>query len=467
MAFTDIRGLALTSSSATAVEHFNNSIAANAEYRLSAGEHMAAAIEADPEFTMAHCVMGYYMMGAEVLVPEGSGLQCLLAAEATDLSRVTPRERASVSALRAWVDGRQEDAVMIWDRILDDHPTDLLTLQLAHYRNFWHGKAMAIRDSVARHLHAWDESMPNYSNVLGMYAFGLNETGDKVNALKYGERAMELNKDDLWSVHAVSHVLNDTGQQARGLQFLGQFSRDAWDDRNAIREHLWWHESLFEWELGNFEKVLSLFDEHVAKNVTSFYLDIQNTASILWRLESSGVDVGDRWKKLTDAAIARVASRNVPFTDAHLAMILGRSGEKGHMNTLLESVRGDTKSARNAREMSVAESDIAVCEAIDAYCNGDYDAAVELMLPGRWNAYRPLGASDAQRDVLSIMLGQAGLKAGKHAMATSVFAQRIKEKPSNQMSWLWFASALEQGGNDKAAKEARAKAMQYDGSLAA
>lgn len=466
MAYTDIRGLELTTTSVIALEHFNKSVADNAEYRLSAGDHMAAAIEADPDFTMAHCVMGYYMMGAEVLAPAGAGKACLDAAEATDLSRITPREQASVKALRAWVEGRQEDAVLIWDSILDEHPTDLLTLQLAHYRNFWHGKAKAIRDSVARHMHAWDESMPNYSNILGMYSFGLNENGDKAGALKYGEQAFELNNDDLWSVHAVSHVLNDTAQSGKGLEFLKQFSRNAWDDRNAIREHLWWHEALFEWELGNFDGVLDLFDNHVAKNVTSFYLDLQNTASILWRLESSGVDVGNRWQLLTSAAAERVVNRNIPFTDVHMAMILGRSGEETQMNALINAVKGDSAKARNSRELAAAEVDIAVCEAIDAYCKGDYDAVVGKLVPARAQAFRPLGASDAQRDVISVMLGQASLKAGQHAMATSVFAQRVQERPSNQMSWLWLGSAMEKSGNTEGAKQARAKALSCEGGLA-
>lgn len=466
MTHTDVRGLELTSDSHEAVEHFNNSIAANAEYRLIAGDHMAKAIEVDPSFTMAHCVMGYYMMGAEALAPEGAARGCLEAAEATDLTRVTPRERASVDALRAWVEGRQDDAIKIWDSILDQHPTDLLTLQLVHYRNFWHGKAMAIRDVVARQFRAWDPHMPNYSNILGMYSFGLNENGDKERALKFGMDAVERNPDDLWAVHAVAHVLNDTGKQREGLDFLDQFDK-AWEDRNAIREHLWWHEALFEWELGNFERVLELYDNYFAKNVSPFYLDVQNTASILWRLESSGVSVGNRWAQLSDIACARLVNRNIPFTDIHLAMILGRTDQQDQMATLLKSVGEDEGRARDAREMAAAETDLAVCRAIDAYCREDYAATVEALLPGRWNAYRPLGASDAQRDVLSIMLGHAALNSGDHALARSVFAQRIEEKPSNQMSWIWYANALDKAGNADKAKEARASAMKLEGAVAA
>lgn len=457
MTSIDVRGLALTTNSATALDYFNKSIAANAEYRLSAGDYMAKAIEADPGFVMAHCVMGYYMVGAEALAPAGAGRACLDAAEALDLSRVSARERAHVKALRAWVEGRQDDAILVWDRILDDHPTDLLALQLVHYRNFWHGKAMAIRDSVARHFHAWDERTPNYSNVLGMYSFGLNENGDKVRAEKLGRQAIELNRDDLWAVHAVAHVLNDVGEQKEGLRFLNQFDK-SWGDRNAIREHLWWHEALFEWELSNHARVLELYDNYFAKNVTPFYLDIQNTASILWRLESSGIDVGPRWSQLGEAAAKRAVARNIPFTDVHVAMVLGRTGRAGEMGGLLQAIRDDAKTARTAREHTAAETNIAVCSAIDAYCRADYGSAVEQLLPGRWNAYRALGASDAQRDVLGVMLGHSALKAGDSNLARSVFAQRVEMKPSSQMNWLWYATALDACQDAGGAKAARAKA---------
>ncbi len=466
MKLTDVRGLELTTDSPKAVEHFNASIAANAEYRLSAGDLMAEAIEADPNFTMAHCVMGYYMKSAEAFAPPEASMESLLAAEATDLSKVTPRERASVAALRAWVENRQDDAIAIWDSILDDHPTDLLTLQLVHYRNFWHGKAIAIKDSVARAFHAWDASMPNFSNVLGMYSFGYNENGDKVRGLELGLQAVELNPDDLWAVHAVSHVYHDTGDKDKGIALLSG-PKPEWDDRNAIREHLRWHESILHWDKGDYDRVLDLYDNHIAKAITPFYLDIQNTAAVLWRLECAGVDVGSRWKDLSDVVAQRVVTRNLPFTDVHLAMVLGRTGEKDRMNQLISSIRSDADTARNSHEMSSAETDLAVCEAVDAFCQADYKTAIDKLLPARWNGYRSLGASDAQRDVISVMLGQAALKANENTLARSIFAQRVESKPASQLSWLWYATALEECGNETEAQQARSRMLTLDGSLAA
>lgn len=457
MKYTDVRGLTLTTTSAKAIDYFNKSIAANAEYRVSAIDYMESAVKEDPNFCMAYCVLGYYMMGAEALAPEGLARTYLEKAEAGNLDAVTERERASVAALRAWIEKRQDDAILIWEKILDHNPLDLLTMQLLHYRNFWLGKEEGIRDSISRHFSHWDASIPNYSNVLGMYCFGLNENDSGDRALEYGRKAIDLNKDDLWAVHAVVHVLNDRGEQSAGLSFLEQFDK-SWEDRSALREHLWWHEALFIWELGEYDRALQYFDDFVAKNITPFYLDVQNSASMLWRLESVGVDVGDRWNTISDAALKRIEHRYLAWTDVHVAMTLGRTGQRNELNGFLLMLERDKTLARNARMHAVAETNLAVCKAISLYCNGDYSNALEELLAVRSDNFRPLGASNAQRDVIGMIAGLAALKAKEFETSRAIFAQRLEAKPQNQMTWLFLAQASEGCGDVEAAARARAKA---------
>ena len=67
---------------------------------------------------------------------------------------------------------------MRWERILADHPTDALALRLVQDAYFFLGRSAAIRDCAERVLPAWDRDNPLAGFVLGLYAFGLEETGD-------------------------------------------------------------------------------------------------------------------------------------------------------------------------------------------------------------------------------------------------------------------------------------------------
>jgi hypothetical protein len=88
-----------------------------------------------------------------------------------------------------------------------------------------------------------------------------------------------------------------------------------WEGGSNIVHHLWWHRSMFHLEQREFDAVLDLYD-HKFRNLSSelttaqpdVYIDVQNAASMLFRLELQGVDVGDRWIEIADKAEARMAT---------------------------------------------------------------------------------------------------------------------------------------------------------------
>ena len=77
-----------------------------------------------------------------------------------------------------------------WETILVDHPTDALALRLAQDAYYFLGRSLAIRDCAARVLPAWDRDNPLTSFILGLYAFGLEETGDLKRAEDVGREAL-------------------------------------------------------------------------------------------------------------------------------------------------------------------------------------------------------------------------------------------------------------------------------------
>src|SRR5262245_66593977 len=110
-------------------------------------------------------------------------------------------------------------------------------------------------------------------------------------------------------------------------------------DRNPFKDHLWWHTALFPLEAGDYDRVLALYDSEVKVDESGFYLDVQNAASLLLRLEFCGVDVGVRWRKLADIAEKRVDDHVFGFTDAHFMNALARDCRRSAADALIGSVR--------------------------------------------------------------------------------------------------------------------------------
>ena len=81
------------------------------------------------------------------------------------------------------------------------------------------------------------------------------------------------------------------------------------------------------------------------------------------------------------------------------------------------------------------------CQAILAFAKGDYDQAVELLLPVR-SDWACLGGSHAQRDIFSQFLIEAALAAKRFPLARSLLAERLALKPHSAGSWLKYAEAL-------------------------
>src|SRR3546814_15804803 len=97
---------------------------------------------------------------------------------------------------------------------------------------------------------------------------------------------------------------------------------------NNFRFHLYWHRGLYHLERHEFDEVLKLYDDHVASDIaTDMYLDVCNAASMLWRLEMYGVDIGNRWKDLTEVSLRHVDDHDLVFVSLHYLIAL-RSEER-------------------------------------------------------------------------------------------------------------------------------------------
>ncbi len=452
---TDIRGLYLTTDSETAAAHFDNAIEHYFEHRLKAGDSVKAILAADPSFSLAHCLHGYFFMLFGTVAVHGKARAALAEAE-THADGITAREAAHIAALRTWLTGDMDLTCALWEEILIEHPHDILALRLQHFAYFWMGRSRELRDAPARVLHAWDESVPGYSYILGMLAFGHEECGDYVTAERLGRRAVDMDQDDLWALHAVAHVLEMQGRLREGITWLDR-PADAWDDRNPFRGHLWWHLALFHLERGAHDEALNLYDRSIRADKLDFYLDIQNCAALLARLEYQDVDVGDRWHELADHVETRLDDHVLAFTDTHAMMTLAATGRTAAAERLLDSLREFAEMPGNSAAATMEPVTIPVCQAIRAYGMGNYVQAVEFLLPRRDDLIA-MGASHTQRDVFAQLLVHAAIRGEQPKLARALLSERTMMKLQSVGTWMAYASVLEELGESNAAARARQQA---------
>jgi hypothetical protein len=173
---------------------------------------------------------------------------------------------------------------------------------------------------------------------------------------------------------------------------------------------------MFHLELGDMSRVLTLYDTRfrdlaspLAQAVPDLYIDVQNAASMLFRLARHGVDPGDRWTELADKAEARIGDCHSAFTLPHWMMALAATGREDAARRLLEAMR-DYAQGPGVNQRLVGDYAIPVSQAVLAHDLGQYEQAVALMRPVLGEMYR-LGGSHAQQDVLEQVFLDAALKA--------------------------------------------------------
>ena len=438
---TDLRGNALTCT-ADAARLLDAAIAKFHAYLADPVADLDALIAAHPDCVMAHAVRAAILATTTDKTFAGEAAASLMAAEAL-AARANAREQAHIAAVRHWVAGDLSAATEAWAGIAIAHPRDLLAVQFAQLGDFFLGQSHMLRDRVARVLPVWRRDMPGYGFLLGMHAFGLEESGDYAHAEAAGREAVAINPRDGWAAHAVAHVMEMQGRAVEGAVFM-RSTATGWAPDSLFAYHNWWHLALFCIEQGDIAGALTLFDERISAGGFGQALEAIDGAALLWRLWVLGHDVGNRWSRLLPTWSARIDHGVYAFNDVHAMMAFAATGDQAAQRaviaTLQRAAAGQGTNAMMSRDVGLP-----LARGLAAFGHGDYRSAVAHILPVRGIANR-FGGSHAQRDILSWTLCEAAIRAGDTAMANAMVAERLALKEGSPVAqgWALRARALAQ-----------------------
>ena len=386
------------------------------------------ALQASPEMTMAHVLNAWvHLLGTE---PDGIGVAQASCAAASALP-ADDREQRHLAAAQALAAGRWREAGQRLEDLSLRYPLDTLALQAGHQVDFFRGDSRMLRDRIARALPAWDAGVPGWHAVLGMHAFGLEETGDYAQAESQGRRSVELEPRDSWGWHAVAHVHEMRNDPRAGIAWL-QPASGTWSAGSCLATHNWWHLALFHLELDDHAQVLKLYDDAIGGTGSSVVLDMIDASAMLWRLQLRGVDVGERWQPLADRWMPFARAGNYAFNDLH-AMIAFVGADRGAAQQAVLEAQEHAMAGEGDNTGFTRDVGNPAARAVQAFGRGDYATAVTLLRGIRHQAHR-FGGSHAQRDLIDLTLLEAALRGGDPALARGLAAERAALRPHSPLA---------------------------------
>jgi len=177
----------------------------------------------------------------------------------------------------------------------------------------------------------------------------------------------------------------------------------------------------------------------LAQAQPDYHIDIQNAASMLFRLERHDVPVGDRWIELADKAEKRIGDCMSPFTLPHWLMALAATGRYAAAERMLDAMRAFGRGHKTIAPI-VGDVALPVGEAVLAHRRGQYSRAVDLMRPMLDDMHR-LGGSHAQQDVLNQLFLDAAVKAERADDVRLMLARVAEQHGAPQTQRIGYADA--------------------------
>jgi hypothetical protein len=389
-------------------------------YETRAERIVHAALGA-PESCLANVYAGFLWMFLEA--PEAATRAAVYRDAAAAAATATVRERLNLELLDAWMADDQAAALVLCERIADDHPRDLVALKLHQYFEFNRGNAPAMLRIALKAL----DRNADVAYVHGMAAFAFEQCHLLDQAEGAARTALQRLRKEPWAQHALAHVMLTRGQIDAGAAFL-EGVEDTWTDLNSFMvTHLWWHLALFHLSQGRDARVLEIYDRHCWGVAKDYSQDQIGAVSLLARLELAGVDVGGRWAELAGYLAARTGDTVQPFLTLQYLYGLARAG-RPEADALLAAVRRAAESAPEFSRTAWRQVALPAAEGLIAHARGDADSAWRL-LGSALPRMTELGGSHAQRDLFDQILLDSAIRSGRHVQAQRLLELRRTSDP--------------------------------------
>jgi tetratricopeptide (TPR) repeat protein len=416
----DRYGLSLSTSSQTARDAYVEGSDAVLSMGAGAEAHFRSALEADPDFALAHIGLAraMFLIGK---APEARAAAALARKLAV---HTTAREHGHINALALAIEGNAAKSLAATREHLVSYPRDAMVLAPASSVLGLIGFSGS-QQREREQLELLRGLAPNYGEdwwFLGMLAFAACECGELDEAWDLIERSRAGNPRNPYVAHNRVHVLLEKGESKQAADYLGDWMADC-PKEVIIHCHLSWHLALFALELGNAERAWEIYRAHIHPGAAwgPPILIATDAPAFLWRSELAGEPRHPAvWREVREYADRSFPHARIAFADVHRAVACAVTGDRAALEQLTRELR-DGMEAGILPAGPVTET---LVEAFSAFAEGDWDRAITFFERALPETVR-IGGSRAQRDLVWHTLVAAYLKAGRTDAARELVAGRL------------------------------------------
>jgi tetratricopeptide (TPR) repeat protein len=428
MAYTDLRGLPISTTSSDALGAYERGVDLFLRWRGGALEALNAATTHDPHFALAHCTkayMGWRMGNVNVALEGYRGAM----AAANDVH--SEREQLHVQAVDAMHRGQSLAADELLAQIGALYPTDRLAVRLLGFICIARGDYLAGLEIANRSL----EACPDDLQFQTMKGFFLEQSGNNAEGFAYSLRALVSDPGNLYAYHAVGHAYISRGDYREALETF---------ERAASLEHY----PHILWHLGEARAILGY--EQFTRDYwahTSPALPLFERIELLWRLEvlrHLPVDL-TTWKDLAEQGERLLAHPEYLTIWMHhwIGLALARVGEVEKARRQIAYLR-QFPEGKASGHWSTLGADLLEGEL--AFMREDYAAAERFMAPAVQQIHAMGGGSREQKDIFKDVFLELQRRLGHTDTVIELAQQRLRTNPRHIPSLATLAWAYGQTG---------------------
>jgi hypothetical protein len=208
-----------------------------------------------------------------------------------------------------------------------------------------------------------------------------------------------------------------------------QSRQGEWGRDNYLACHIAWHLALMHVERAEYPAVFGLHDRYMHVDDDSVLMDMHDSCALLWRLGMNGVDVGDRWAKVSQRYEEVADQAYMGFNDLHAVMAFVATDNDAGVERVLAAMRRQAEGS-SQRGTIARLAGLPIAEAFRAFGRGDYSTAMDLFAAHRYSSHL-FGGSAAQRDVITLTYLESAVRAGRTDVVEALLAERRLFRPES------------------------------------